>query len=272
MPRGRGVRINLLGPVELLAHGVPVQLQPKPRALVAALALAPGKVVPHERLVSAVWGGRPPASVATKMHSYISLLRKAIGQRDVTTGPLFTHGRGYQLAAAVHELDLLEFDTLVRQARRQVEKGALVSASASFTHALRIWNGPVCVNVESPAIRAAAEPLEQRRLMVVEDRAEVDLELGRYGWVIDELSGQIVVHPLRERTRALLMLALYRRGCRAEAMAVYRAGRQLIADELGLEPGPELRRLHEAMLVGSATLLSGPISDARQNPHTDDAA
>ena len=101
------------------------------------------------------------------------------------------------------------------------------------------------------------EPLEQRRLMVVEDRAEVDLELGRYGRVVDELSSQLVACPLRERTRALLMLALYRRGCRTEAMAVYRTGRKLIADELGLEPGPELSRLHEAMLAGAEPGVPG---------------
>lgn len=248
------MRINVLGPVEVRPADAPVALAPKERALVATLALATGTVVSHERLSCALWDGRPPATVLAKLQTHVSTVRRALGQRSLAVGPLLTRGGGYQLKLERDELDLTEFDALLRHARKAAAESEPEVASEYFARALGVWRGPACATVTSATFRAAAEVLEQRRLMALEDKAEVDLTLGRNEVVVDELATQLAGNPLRERMRGLVMLALYRRGCRADAMAVFRSGRRLLAEEVGLEPGPELCRLHQAMLAGSPVL------------------
>jgi DNA-binding SARP family transcriptional activator len=130
----------------------------------------------------------------------------------------------------------------------------MARAAEGFGTALELWRGPAFADVENATLQAASASLEERRLMALENKAECNLALGRYERVIAEASGQRASRPLRERLRALLMLALYYRGCRTDALAVYRVGRRILVDELGLEPGPELRRLHSAILSESPDL------------------
>jgi DNA-binding SARP family transcriptional activator len=255
------MRVNVLGPVELLFRGVPVHLAPKERALLTLLALSPGAVVPCVRLASALWADSPPASSRAKLQGYVCVIRRAIGQRDAATGPLRTVAGDYQLQAGADAVDQLEFQALIGRARRLRADSQLPAASETFAEALEIWRGPACATVDSAIIRGAAESLEHKRMLAVDDKAAIDLDLGRYETVVEQLSVQVAAAPLRERTRALLMLGLYRRGCRADAMALYRSGRQQFAGELGLEPGPELVCLHQALLAGNERLLNAPVGE-----------
>jgi DNA-binding SARP family transcriptional activator len=183
------------------------------------------------------------------VQTHVSELRRLLGQSCVDADPLRTHSTGYRLSIPSPGLDLADFDTLVRRAGRDAAAGRHASASEGFGAALRLWRGRPFADIRSRMIESAASSIEERRLLTVESKAEADLALGRYGAVVAEVSPCLAAHPLRERLRALMMLALYRRGCRASALTVYHAGRRALVDELGLEPSVELRRLHDAILV-----------------------
>jgi DNA-binding SARP family transcriptional activator len=132
-------------------------------------------------------------------------------------------------------------------------------ASELFGAGLVLWRGTAFADVTSPLIRSAATALEERRLLAVEAKAEADLALGHNELVLAELPSWLSAHPLRERLRALLILALYRRGCRADALVLHRTGRQVMIEELGLEPGPQLLRLHQLILAGDPILHTTPV-------------
>jgi DNA-binding SARP family transcriptional activator len=163
---------------------------------------------------------------------------------------LLTRGHGYELVADAVHVDVDAFDHLVMQARRAQQAGQREAASELLGQALRLWRGPALVDVRLPGIRGIAEAIDERRLLAVATRAEVDLALGRADAVAAELSIWVNEHPLHERLRALLMQALYECGCRADALRLYRAGRDMITSELGLEPSFELQRMHQCILAG----------------------
>jgi DNA-binding SARP family transcriptional activator len=250
------MQIKALGPIEVAIDDRVVRLSgQRQRALLAALVLDHGKVVPVDRLVDILWDACPPATARVKVQAHVSALRQLIGHpRDGADGPLLTRPPGYLLSAKEVDLDLSEFHMLASRGRASMERGDAANASATFAMALAIWRGPAFADVESLRIRSAAVALEERRLLAVEAKAEADLALGRREGVVAELGPWIITHPLRERLRALLMLALYRLGCRADALRLYRDGRQVMVAELGLEPGQQLRSLHQRILAEDAAL------------------
>lgn len=254
------MRVRVLGPVETELDGRLIRLAgQRQRALLAALALDHGRVVPVDRLVDALWDTNPPTRARAKIHAHVSALRQAFGQQArQSCGPLVTAAPGYILSRQDVELDLTEFESLTITARRAGGSGQPDTASQSFGSALALWRGPAFADVSSPLIRAAAAALEERRLLTVESKAEADLTLGRPDTVVAELSAGLVTHPCRERLRGLLMLAFYRLGCRADALKLYRDGHRLMVAELGLEPGPELRQLHQRILAADASLQGQP--------------
>ncbi len=254
------MRVRVLGPVEAELDGRLIRLAgQRQRALLAALALDHDKVVPVDRLVDALWDTSPPVTARAKIHAYVSALRQAFGQPTThPRGPLVTTAPGYVLSCQGAELDLAEFESLTTRARSAGGSGQPDTASEAFASALALWRGPAFADVSSLVIRAAAAALEELRLLAVEAKAEADLSLGRPEVVAAELSAGLVTHPCRERLRGLMMLALYRLGCRADALKLYRDGHRLMVAELGLEPGPELRQLHQRILVADSSLQGQP--------------
>jgi SARP family transcriptional regulator, regulator of embCAB operon len=250
------VRVNVLGSVEVTRHGKVIHLSGQgQRVLLAALSLDHGKVVSPGRLIDALWDAAPPASARTRVHAHVSALRLAIGQPARSgAGPLFTIGSGYMLSRDGVELDLAEFGSLAARGLAACEGGQPAAGSELLAAALALWRGAAFADVSSPAIRAAAAPLEERRLLVVESKAEADLALGRCDAVAAELPAWLAAQPLRERLRGLLMVALYRHGCRADALRLYRDGRRIMVAELGLEPGAQLRSLHRRILADAGVV------------------
>lgn len=260
MTCGGGVRINVLGPIQVTADGWTARLSgQRQRALLAALTLEFGNVVPVDRLVDILWDVNPPSTARFKVQAHICALRQAIGHdTSAAAGPLVTQPPGYVLCREGIELDLAEFDALIAQAKGASESGQPAAASELFGGALAIWRGSAFADVRSPLIRSAADSLEDRRLLACEAKAEADLALERPDRVVAELPQWLAAHPFRERMRGMLMLALYRLGCRADSLAVYRDGHRLMVAELGLEPGPPLRALHQHILTDDPRLLAQP--------------
>ena len=254
------MQINVLGPIEVVRDGRPVRLSgQRQRALLAALVLEHGKVVSVDRLVDALWDARPPMTARAKVQAHVCALRQVAGgagdDGGERAGWLLTRPPGYLLSTARVGLDLTEFEALSRLGDAAAGRGEPMAASALFGRALGMFRGTSFADVVSPLIRAAGQAIEDRRLLMVEAKAEADLGLGRPESVVSELRPWVAAHPLRERLRGLLMLAFYRLGCRADALCLYREGRRILVAELGLEPGPQLRDLHQLILADGAAPL-----------------
>ena len=213
--------------------------------MLALLALDAGRVVPAGRLVEEVWLGRPPLGAAKTLRSYVSRLRSALAPEV----PVVPRGGGYALGAGAGQLDVARFERLVAEGRAALGGGEAAAAGNRFREALALWRGPAFADVldVEPLAREGAR-LEELRLAAVEGRLEADLAVGWHGQVAGELEGLVGEYPLRERLWRLLMLALYRGGRQADALAAYQRARTMLAGELGLEPGQELKELERAVL------------------------
>jgi DNA-binding SARP family transcriptional activator len=207
-------------------EGASQSAQPKfqsaDRVFLSLLALNPRSAMPVGMLIDALWGATPPATARAKVHAHVSGLRKTLGDgRSAAPGwPVVTCQGGYQLSAGI-DVDSWEFELNASRARQACRLGQYAPASASFARAIAMWRGPALADVDSGAIQAAASALNEKRLLAIEGKAEADLHLGWYDEVVAELAPAAAADPLRERLRGALMLALYRRGCRNEALAVY---------------------------------------------------
>ncbi len=243
--------VRLLGPIEAERAGTPVTLGgPKPRTLLAVLALEPGRVVSVDRLVEALWPGEPPETAAHAVQVYVSQLRKALGPVIATRAP------GYELEVAPERVDLHRFARLTQDGRAALEGGDPVSAEGALREALALWRGPALADfLYEPFAQTEIARLEDLRTVTLEERIEADLALGRHAELVSELEALVAAQPLRERPRAQLMLALYRSGRQADALAAYRTARETLVEELGIDPGPELRELEAAILRQDESLL-----------------
>jgi DNA-binding SARP family transcriptional activator len=231
---------RLLGPLEAVVDGTPVQLAAaKPRALLALLLLNRNRVLSTERLIDELWGDDPPAQATKTLQVYVSQLRKGLGG-----GRLLTRAPGYLLRVEPGELDLERFEELVAQARTQPAP----EARDTLAQALALWRG---------APERVAAGLEELRANTYEDWLHASVESGEP--VIPQLEELVAREPLRERPRALLMLALYRAGRQADALELFRRTRELFVDQLGIEPGPDLRELQQAMLRQDTDLRLQPV-------------
>jgi DNA-binding SARP family transcriptional activator len=261
---------RLLGPFEVYRSGGPVAIGAgKRRALLAVLLLHANEVVPTDRLIDDLWPERPPATAANAVQVYVSQLRKDLGARNGQI--LTTRPNGYVLQVADEDLDVRRFENGIAAGERALARGEAARAADLLRGALSLWRGPPLLDFayESFAQREIMR-LEERRLTAVERRIDADLALGRHAPVVSELEVLVGEHPFREGLRASLMLALYRCGRQAEALSAYREGRARMVEELGIEPGPQLRRLEAGILAHSPELAlpmmrergAGPASDA----------
>ena len=247
------IRFRLLGQVEAWRDGERVELGGrKQRTALASLLVRAGRVVSLDQIVDDLWPEHPPARAAATVQVFVSNLRRALEPDRPRGAPgtvLVTASRGYQLAALPGSVDAQEFVRLAEQGRAALDGDDPERAAGVLRRALELWQGPALADVpDAPFARAEAARLDELRLGAVEDRIDADLELGRHSALVAELELQVLRHPMRERLRAQLMLALYRCGRQADALQAYRAGRRVLRDELGLEPGSALRELEKAVL------------------------
>src|SRR5919198_3744076 len=245
--------LQLLGPVEATVDGRPIPLgATKQRALLAMLALRANSTVSIDALIEGLWAGDPPASAAKMVQLYVSQLRRLL---EGNGAEIVTHGRGYELRLDPDRIDAARFEHAVAAAGNA--NGTAARA------ALALWSGAPLANVsEEPFAQAAIRRLEELRLRATELAIDADLAAGRHRDVIGELDALVAEHPLSERLHAQRMLALHRSGRQAEALAAYRHARRVLVDEIGVEPGPELRELHEAILHQDAAALDLPPMEA----------
>ncbi len=241
----RLVQFRILGPLVVWNDGreVPIAAA-KQRAVLAVLLLRRGGLVPTELLVEEVWGEQAPETAVKAVRVYVSQLRKTLGQEVLETRP-----SGYALRLAPDELDAARFEELIRRARELLGAAKPVEAAALLREAIALWRGPPLAEFRYQTFaREEIGRLEELHLGARELRLETELALGRSAELVAELEALVAEYPLRERLRGQLMLALYRSGRQAEALAAYRSARETLVAELGIEPGSELRQLERAIL------------------------
>jgi len=237
--------VRLLGPVEVLLDGNPLDIGGRrQRRLIALLAVEPGRVVPAERLIEELWAGEPPPGAATTLKVYVSRLRSSLG----STARIHGSTDGYGLEVVAERVDAVRFERRIDQARGLLA-GSPRRASASAREALRLWRGEPFGEVGGEGwLATQATRLHELRLEALELRMEADLRLGQAAQLVGELEALVAEHPYRERLWHHLMLALYRSDRQADALAAYHRARRALADELGVEPTPELVELEAAIL------------------------
>jgi len=261
------MEFRILGPLEVDKEGgaVPVGRR-KQRAVLAMLVLHPGRVVSVERLIDAVWGEAAPETAHTILQGYVSALRKTLGPELIVT-----RSPGYALQADPASIDLERFESFIAAGKESLAAGDATAASEQLDMALSLWRGEPLGDLDSISfVEGERARLEELRLGAMEERVEAQLALGQHAVVIAGLQSLVRDHPLRERLRGQLMLALYRSGRQAEALEVYRQGRHLLADDLGLEPGEPLQRLERAILEHDPKLGSIAPPPARQPPRPEE--
>lgn len=255
---------RILGPLEVLDEDRVLDVGGgKQRSVLALLLLHANEVVSSDRLIDELWPEAPPPSAAKIVQVHVSRLRRALD--GAAEGILLTRGRGYELRVAPDQLDLHRFQTLLEEGRAAIGAGDPESAAETLRRALDLWRGPPLADFayDSFAQQEIAR-LEELRLAAIEERIEADLAVGRHDAVVQELEQLVARHPLRERARGQLMLALYRSGRQAEALDVYRDGRRTLADQLGLEPSPTLQQLERAILAHDQVVQSPAPRRARE--------
>jgi DNA-binding SARP family transcriptional activator len=257
------VEFRILGPLELVGgtDGASVDA-PKLRALLGVLLLHPNEVVSNERLIDELWGERPPVTASKIVQTYVSQLRRRLGPDAIET-----RAPGYVLRVETGELDADRFGLLIADARAFVARRKYAEARPLYREALALWRGPALADVlfESFA-RNEVEQLNEERLAAVMDLNDCELALGKHEEVVSEVAVLVRQHPLRERLRGQLMLALYRCGRQADALAAYRDARRTLVEELGLEPGPELQELEKAILAHDERLRAPTTRHALGDP------
>ena len=230
------MRFQLLGGLAVWDdNGKPLPVVgPTRRWLLAILLLHAGEVLTADRLIDELWGERAPVTAAKSLQVHVWRLRKALGANG-SGGPLATQGGGYVLRVEPGQLDVEVFERLLDEGRAALSDGRARAASVALTQALALWHGPALGEFgDQPFARDASSRLEELHLEAIEARIDADLLLGRHRALIAELESLVAAHPLRERLRAQLMLALYRSGRQAEALAIYRETCDLFDEELGL--------------------------------------
>jgi DNA-binding SARP family transcriptional activator len=235
------IEFRLLGPLEVTLHERPLELGGvKQRSLLAILLLHANQVLSSDRLIDELWGASPPPTAAKSLQVMVSKLRKKLGDRR-----LVTHPPGYVLRVEPAALDLARFEQLLGEARRAAPE----SAARKLHQALALWRGPALADLAYESFaQAEIARLEELRLAALDQRIDADLATGRHAELVGELEALVAQHPLHERLRCQLMVALYRSGRQAEALDAYRAARRELSEELGLEPSEELKRLEQAIL------------------------
>ncbi|MEU9570632.1 BTAD domain-containing putative transcriptional regulator [Streptomyces massasporeus] len=254
------MEFRILGPVSAERDGRSVPLDgAKQRATLAALLLARGRLVTDERLTTLLWGWDPPTTSTRQLYTYVSRLRTRLGPGHGLT----RHGSGYRMDPQDAVLDWQTFQELAEAGRTDLRAGRFADAERRLAEALALWHGPALGDVTDELAGAEGPRLEEARLTALEDHTEAALALGHHHDLVPALTGHVHHHPLRERLRGQLMTALYRCGRQADALTTYENARRLLADDLGIDPGPALRTLHHHILT---TTLPAPPTEDRPTP------
>ena len=263
---------RILGPVEVIDGGRRVEFGgPLERALLARLLLGAGRVISVDRLIEDLWPGEPPGSAVNSVRVRVSRLRKTLATRGAE-GPIRTQQPGYVLSLGPEDtLDAVRFEELSERGRAALRGGDAETASRVLREALALWRGPALADLgDAPFARSEAARLEEGGLETLEDRIDADLALGRQAGLVGELEALCAQHPMRERLWAQRMIALYRSGRQADALAVFQHLRRTLSEDLGLDPSPQLSAL-ESQILAQAPDLLGPAraSDVRRAGHVD---
>jgi DNA-binding SARP family transcriptional activator/tetratricopeptide (TPR) repeat protein len=267
-----GLRFAVLGPVRAWRDGADLELgTPQQRAVLAVLLLRRGRMATAEELVDALWGDEPPATAMTTIRTYASRLRTILEPQRAArqTGDLMvTEAGGYALRVPREALDLVTFEERLAEAERARRRGDPAGAAAALRTAIDLWDGEPLAGIRGPWADAQRVHFAEQRLGALETLYAIELERGRAAEAVADLTDLTTEHPLRERLRGLLMLALYRCGRQADALGVYADTRRVLVDELGIDPGPELADLQARMLTGDASLnLPAATGPTPPEPH-----
>ena len=254
------MEFRILGPVEVAAEDGPLQLGgPHRRATLALLLLSANRVVSVERFADELYAGAPPVTAVTQVQRQVSELRKSLGADRIET-----RAPGYAIAVSPGELDLDTFERLASEGAAALAAGAAERAAELLRRALAVWRGPPLADLADGRFAVAAiHRLDEIRLAALEHRIDADLALGRHAQLVGELQGLVAEHPLREGLHAKLMLALYRSGRQAEALAAYRTARSQLVDGFGIEPTATLRDLERAILTQDPAVAALPREELR---------
>lgn len=251
-----GLEFRILGPLEIMAG--PSRVPPggtRQQIVLSSLLLEANRVVPISRLTDAIYGVDVPSTGRAQTQICISSLRRLFASHG-SPDAIQTRSQGYVLQLDHPDLDMNRHDSLIARAREETEAHRPSAAARDYRAALALWRGPLLQGLDSVALQAAADAVNERRITVNEDCIEIELALGLHRDLVGELTELIAAHPLRERLRGQLMVALYRSGRRAEALEAYQAARRSLVEDLGLEPSEWLRQLQHLILVSDADLRS----------------
>jgi DNA-binding SARP family transcriptional activator len=265
------MRFRILGPLEVLSPDGWTEISaPKWRSLLACLLIRPSQLVPTDLLIDELWGDSPPKRANNLVSIYVHRLRKVTG--DTEGRMLVYRAPGYLLRLAPGDLDMQEFEARVVEGRNALTAGDVQAAAALFSDALALWRGPLLADVSpSPLLTVQADRAQELRISAAELRIEAELACGRAAQVVAELRGFVAEHPLRERLWLLLMRALEDAGRRAEALEVFAQAQEVIAAELGVDPGAELQRFHRELLAADASSATAPPTRPRRPAPADRA-
>jgi DNA-binding SARP family transcriptional activator len=262
------LRFGVLGPLRVWRHEGIVDLGPvQQRVVLAVLALQAGRPVGRQQMIDAVWGETPPRNAVNLVQRHVSGLRRVLEPHRLgrtPSGLLIWTDAGYVLSLSAGVLDLDNFEREVVRARAERSAGNLQEAAVALHSALGLWRGPVCDGLSSPFLDAQADRLAESRVNMLEDRIELDLATGHHADLIMELRDLVAEHPVRERLRGLLMLALYQAGRQADALAAFRDARRSLQDELGVEPSPPLQKLHQQILAADPALAAAASAEVAE--------
>jgi len=268
------LEFRVLGGLEVWREGRPVRLGgERQRGLVAALLLNVNEVVPADRLIEDLYGGDPSGTAANALQAIVSRLRRLLeDDADDANHIVVTRSPGYLLRVDPEQVDARRFERLAAEGRDALAAGEPVRAGGLLRDGLALWRGPPFVNLPTlEFVQGEARRLEELRLATLMDRIDADLAVGRPDQLVPELEALVGANPLQERPRAQLMLALYRAGRQADALAVYRDTRTLLREELGLEPNKALQQLERAILTHDAA-LDAPARTLTRAPEPADVA
>jgi DNA-binding SARP family transcriptional activator len=267
--QGVSIRYAVLGPVRAWQGDVELDLgSPQQRSVLAVLLLRRGRSVTVGELIDAVWGEEPPTAAVSVLRTYVSRLRKVLDQQRDTAGApqvIVSVADGYLAHVPEDALDLSVFEQQVAEANRRQAAGELPAAADLLRDSLDGWETTPLAGLPGPLAETERSRLIEKRLTALETLLDIDIQLGRHREAIAQLTSLVTEHPLRERLSLLLMLALYRSGRQAEALAAYRRTRDILVADLGVEPGPPLRKLHDRILAADESLDAAvPAPQAQQ--------